>query len=160
MAETPKPDLLMDAILLPHRSLTSHGFLLLMALLSVISFAAGVAFMLVGAWPVFFFLGLDVALIYVAFRASYRSALLHEKVRLSRESLEIERVLPSGAVRKWTFQPYWLRVTVEKRDGAASRLVVGLHGKTVEIGAFLPTGERESFAEALRAALARVREPA
>ena len=39
-------------------------------------------------------------------------------------------------------------------------LVVSLHGKSVEIGAFLPAGERESFAEALRSALARVREPA
>ena len=86
MADTPdaKPDLLMDAVLLPHRSLTARGFLLLMLALSLISFAAGVAFMLVGAWPIFFFMGLDVALIYLAFRASYRSALLHEKVRLSR----------------------------------------------------------------------------
>ena len=51
---------LLTATLTPHRSLSRTGFLALMIFLGTVSFAAGVAFLLMGAWPVFGFLGLDV----------------------------------------------------------------------------------------------------
>ncbi len=57
-----------SAVLTPHRSLGSIGFLVLMIVFGVISFIAGMAFLLMGAWPVFGFFGLDVLLLYWAFR--------------------------------------------------------------------------------------------
>ncbi len=57
------------AVLTPHRSLGPKGFLILMTALSVVSFIAGMAFYLSGAWPVLGFFGLDVVLVYVAFKA-------------------------------------------------------------------------------------------
>ena len=65
---------LFSALLTPHRSLNRTGFLVLMAFLSVVSFAAGVAFLLMGAWPVFGFFGLDVLVIYWAFQVNFRRA--------------------------------------------------------------------------------------
>ena len=65
---------LFSALLTPHRSLNRTGFLVLMAFLSLISFAAGVVFLLMGAWPVFGFFGLDVLAIYWAFRINFRRA--------------------------------------------------------------------------------------
>ena len=62
------------ARLTPHRSLSRAGFVLVMAVLGAISFAAGMVFLLIGAWPVFGFFGLDVLLVYCAFRANYRAA--------------------------------------------------------------------------------------
>ena len=41
-----------ERVLLPHRSLPSRNFHLLMGLLGLVSLAAGVGFVAVGAWPV------------------------------------------------------------------------------------------------------------
>ena len=62
---------LFSARLTPHRSLNRTGFLVVMAFVSVVSFAAGVAFLLMGAWLVFGFFGLDVLVIYWAFRINF-----------------------------------------------------------------------------------------
>ncbi|MGI9388105.1 MAG: DUF2244 domain-containing protein, partial [Methyloligellaceae bacterium] len=99
-----------DALLRPNRSLSPLGFWIVMGLIGGVSFAAGIAFFLQGAWPVVGFLGLDVALIYWAFKASYRSGRLHEIVRLTDEVLEIHRISPSGRVEVWRYQPYWVQV--------------------------------------------------
>ena len=60
-------------VLTPHRSLGPKGFLALMLAFGAISFATGIVFYIAGAWPVVGFLGLDVLLVYVAFRLNYRS---------------------------------------------------------------------------------------
>ncbi len=65
---------LFDAVLQPNTSLKPRGFLLLMIAIATVSGVAGIAFMLVGAWPVLGFFGLDLALIYFAFKANYRWA--------------------------------------------------------------------------------------
>ena len=65
---------LFSALLTPHRSLNRTGFLVLMVLLGAVSFAAGMVFLMMGAWPVFGFFGLDVLAIWWAFRANFRSA--------------------------------------------------------------------------------------
>ena len=74
---------LFSALLTPHRSLNRTGFVLVMAFLSVISFAAGVAFLLMGAWPVFGFFGLDVLVIYWAFRVNFRRAAATEEITVT-----------------------------------------------------------------------------
>ena len=72
------------------------GFRVVMGILIFMSLVGGVGFAMLGAWPVFAYFGLDIILIYVAFRASYRSGRLHEIVRLTSSELLIERVQPSG----------------------------------------------------------------
>ena len=72
---------LFSAVLTPHRSLSATGFVIVMALVGGVSFAAGIAFLLMGAWPVFGFFGLDVLLIYLAFRANYRAGTASKKSR-------------------------------------------------------------------------------
>jgi len=56
-------DLLFDAFITPHRSLSPRGLTILMVMIGVISFICGAAFMAAGAWPVMGFFGIDVALI-------------------------------------------------------------------------------------------------
>jgi uncharacterized membrane protein len=148
---------LFDAVLRPHRSLSGPGFAVLMAVVAVVSFATGLAFLLMGAWPVFGFFGLDVALIYLAFRLNYRDARRREHVRLSADSLEVRRIAPGGRVSRWRFQPYWLRVDLDDAEEHNSRLMLISHGRRLSIGDFLAPEERASLYEALKAALARCR---
>ena len=70
------------ALITPHRSLGGAGFLVLMAAIGGVSFAAGIVFLILGAWPVVGFFGLDVVLIYWAFRINYRAARAYEATQL------------------------------------------------------------------------------
>ncbi len=150
---------LFDAVLEPHRSLNPQGFLILMAAVVVVSFAAGMMFIMIGAWPVFAFFALDVVLIYLAFRINYHGAKMYETVRLTEEKLTVVRVSASGRVQKWSFQPYWLKINIDETPGRTSKLVLTSHGKSLAIGSFLTPSERLDLARALELELLRLREP-
>ena len=68
------------AVLTPHRSLGPRGFLIFMSAISAISFGTGLMFFLMGAWPIVGFMGLDVLLIYIAFKANFRALRVYETV--------------------------------------------------------------------------------
>lgn len=145
------------AVLAPHRSLPPAGFGLLMGAVGVVSFVAGLAFSMIGAWPVVGFLGLDVLIIYVAFRLNYRSGLLRETVDLMPDALTITRYHPSGRREQFTFNPYWVRVElIEGRDGRTD-LKLRLHERVVSFGRFLTNEERRDLASSLMGALADTR---
>lgn len=146
-----------ERVLLPHRSLPPRVFRLLMLLLGLVSLGASLAFVIAGAWPVCGFFGLDVLLLYLAFRVSYRSARQHEKLRLAGDQFTVERVSIRGERRVWRFQPFWLRVVLEEHLDESNRLSVASHGRSLVIGDFLPPPSRRELADSLRQALARWR---
>jgi uncharacterized membrane protein len=146
-----------SAVLTPHRSLGPKGFMVLMAAVCVVSFATGLFFFLLGAWPVIGFMGLDVALIYVAFRLNFRALKLYETVDLTQVALTVTRVAPSGKSQSWSFNPYWVRLSLQPRLGRSSELSLASHGKRLVFASFLSDAEREDFASALSSALASAR---
>lgn len=146
-----------DAILRPHRSLSPAGFAVLMSAVAIAGFGGGIAFLMMGAWPIFGFCGLEVALIYACFRLNYRSGEIFERVRLTDRALTVERHNLRGAPRGWSFQPYWLRVIMDDPPEHDSPLTLRSHGRSLVIGSFLTPEERLDFARALREALARQR---
>jgi uncharacterized membrane protein len=154
--EVPQP-VFLDTVLAPHRSLPRAGFVAVMAVFGGISFVAGMIFVLRGAWPVMGFFGLDVALVYLAFRINYRSARRQERIRLVSDALTVERLGVRGERRSWRFQPYWLRVTLEEKSDESNRLTISSHGRSLVVGSFLGAGERRSLAGTLQDALARWR---
>src|SRR5690606_3503245 len=93
------------ALLTPHRSLGPKGFRILMAMMIAISLGCGLLFLSLGAWPVFGFLGLDLALIYWAFRANYRSGRAQEEIFVSRTCLDIRQTSPKGEMVEHRFNP-------------------------------------------------------
>lgn len=154
------PGLPFRAVLTPHRSLSPRGFVILMTAVGAVSFVAGLAFALMGAWPVFGFFGLDVGLIYLAFRLNYRSGRLYETVEVSPSTLTIQRVHPSGKTEAFAFPSYWARVVLSQGHDGRSNLRVGSHGRNVTFGDFLTDEERSSLADEMRAAIRTVRQPA
>src|SRR5216684_4444401 len=129
----------------------------LLLALAAVSFCVSLAFVLHGAWPVTPFFGLDVLLVYWAFRINYRHARLREELRLTEDSLTVERVGLRGERRRWQFQPFWLRVTLEEQDEDTNRLVLASHGRSLVVGSFLGPAERRGVAAGLKDALARWR---
>ena len=144
---------LFNIVLYPNSSLDRGGFLLLMALISSICFVMGMMFMVIGAWPITAFFGVDLLLIYIAFKLNYRSARQYETLQLVEDTCVVRRMHPSGRLSEWRFEPYWLRVAVETPLRSESRLFLSSHGQLLAIGNFLPLEERIELAEALGGAL-------
>lgn len=149
----PSTPLAFSAVLYPHRSLGAGGFAVLMAAIVVVSVLLGVAFALAGAWPVTGFLGLDVLLLYLAFRWCRRDARRAEVIQLDQGALTVRRIAPSGKSEKWRFEPYWVRVDIDDPPKRDSLIRLSSHGQSVALGAFLTPHERLEVADALRAAL-------
>ena len=149
----PEPTIF-SAVLTPHRSLSPAGFLIFMAVLGGISFVTGMVFLIAGAWPVFGFFGLDVLLVYWAFRLNYRSAKAYEQVTVTPSELKIRKVSHHGRVSEWTLNPVWVQLDrVVHAEFGIERLFLVSHGRRLAIAGFLGPQEKESFAHALSAAL-------
>jgi uncharacterized membrane protein len=143
-----------SATLTPHRSLGPTGFVILMACLGGASFATGVVFILLGAWPVFGFLGLDVLLVYIAFRINYRAARAYEQVTVTASELTVRKVTALGRVREWNANPLWVRLQQDiHQEFGVERLFLISRGQRLAIAGFLGPKEKKTFAEALGRAL-------
>lgn len=146
-----------DAVMTPNRSLSRQHFRWLMAALVALWTIVGLAFLSAGAWPIFGFFGLDVLILYWAFKANYRSGRMQERLVLTPSALEIVETRPGGYERRWSFQPYWLQVSMDDPPEHHSKLMLRSHGNAVSVGEFLTPGERLEVAHALRNALHRLR---
>jgi len=152
-SEPAQPELF-SALLTPHRSLNRAGFLVLMGFLSAVSFAAGLAFLLMGAWPVLGFFGLDVLAIYWAFRINFRDAKATEEIRITPSELRVRRVSHRGHVVEWVLNPLWVRLDQKcHAEFGIEKLYLVSSGRRVSVARFLGADEKASFAKALIAAL-------
>ncbi|MBC8037903.1 MAG: DUF2244 domain-containing protein [Rhizobiales bacterium] len=142
--------------LTPHRSLGRRGYLIIIGAIALINFVTGLAFSLLGAWPAAGFLGLDVALVWWAFRANFADGRRSERIEVTPHELILERHAQGQDTQVNRFVRRWLRVELEvdrERD-----LIGGLYlsslGMRTEIARFLSPHERKELAAALRSALA------
>jgi uncharacterized membrane protein len=145
---------LFSALLTPHRSLNHTGFVVLMSFVSVVSFAAGIVFCWMGAWPVLGFFGLNVLVIYWAFRINFRRASASEEITVTPSELRIRRISHRGHVVEWVLNPLWVQLDqTSDEEFGIERLYLVSRGRRVSIASFLGPDEKASFAKALLAAL-------
>jgi uncharacterized membrane protein len=143
-----------SAVITPHRSLTPRGFLILMLCLGGLSFVSGVVCVSIGAWPVFGFFGLDVLLVYFAFRANFRAARAYEEVTVTPSELTVRKISHRGGVREWTLNPLWVRLErIVYEEFGIERLFLVSQGRRLTIAGALGPDEKASFARALSNAL-------
>lgn len=142
------------AVLTPYRSLGPNGFVILMICFGLVSFVAGVVFLSIGAWPVFGFFGLDVALLWFAFKVNYRAARTFEEVSVSRSEIAIRKVGPGKRYQEYRFNPVWVRLSVKRiEDEGVVKITLTSRGEDVDLGNFLNPDDRSSFAGAMANAL-------
>ncbi|MGE0237705.1 MAG: DUF2244 domain-containing protein [Parvibaculaceae bacterium] len=153
------PDQTFRATLRPYRSLGRKGFIILMAVLIGLNFAAGTAFYLLGAWPVAPFLGLDVALVWWAFRKNYSDSLKEERIEVTAHELILKRFDHAKQREELHFTRGWVQVELEedKDRDLIGRLFLRFRGERTEIGRFLGAHDRRDVADLLRGALAKPR---
>ena len=155
----PAPHVYFDAELRPYRSLSPTGFMIVMGSVAAGGFFIGLAFFLAGAWPVAGFCGLEVLLIYGAFKLNFRSARRCEFVKLTDNGLEVRQIDPSGKEKSRHLEPSWISVDLDNPPKHESQLVIRNRAERITIGSFLLPGERAEIAASLREALAAYRAP-
>jgi len=143
-----------SARLTPHRSLNRTGFLAVMLFLSAVSFVTGLVFLIMGAWPVFGFFGLDVLVIWWAFKVNFRAARASEEIVVTPSELRVRRVSHRGQVVEWAFNPLWVRLDTEiDEDFGIEHLYLISRGRRLRIAGFLGPQEKASFYNGLVEAL-------
>jgi uncharacterized membrane protein len=149
---------LFSALLKPHRSLNRAGFLVLMGFVIVVSFAAGFAFLLMGAWPVLGFFGVDVIAIYWAFRINFHRAKASEEITITHSELRLRRVSHRGHVVEFVLNPLWVQLDRKTHpEFGVEKLYLLSRGRRVSVGNFLSPDEKASFSKALMTALQAAR---
>ncbi len=149
---------LFAARLTPYRSLSNRGFIILMGFVSLICLGVGGYFYLLGAWPVFGFMGLDILLVYGAFKLNYRAARAYEDIHVSRQQVLVRQVSPRGREKQHRYNPFGTRFVVDRHDEIGiTDMALKTRDKKLSIGGFLNPEDKESFAEAFGLALARAK---
>lgn len=144
-----------SATLTPNRSLGRGGFILLMAIVVALNAGVSLYFYVQGAWPIVGFMGMDVALIWWAFRRNYADARVAERLEINSHDLVLRRRSARHPETELRFVRRWVRVELD--EDAERELVGSLYlrfkGERTEIGAFLAPAERRKLASALHRAL-------
>lgn len=145
---------LFSARLVPYRSLQRKHFHVLIMLFCGAIFFISIPFVLLGAWPVAGFMGLDIIALWWAFRANYRSARMYEDIWLTHLELRVDKVSQYGATSGWTFNPAWVRLEKQEHEEyGLEKLLVISRDKGVELGSFLGPDAKARFAGEFAAAL-------
>ena len=154
LALDPAVERLFDVRLVPHRSLTAGNFRILMLVFVAASVFTSVPFVVMGAWPVAGFMGLDVAILYFAFRINFDAARAYEHILVTPLELLLSKVSAKGSRRDFRFHPAWTRLDkVEHEEFGVMQVALRSRGRSVEVGGFLGADAKATLASNLMKAL-------
>ena len=142
----------LDIKIYPSQSLGKTGFRVLMLVFMLPAFLIGIYFSFRGAWPVAGFLGLELLLIYLAFKISFISNKVFEHITLDEKILKICYHKQNKVVRTINLEPTWLKVQINNNP-RPDRLALTSHGKVNIIGKYLSKEERAIVAEKIKNSL-------
>ena len=156
-SQSTQTDEVITISLWPYRSLSIEGFRIVIGSIALALSIVGIGFMMMGAWPVLGFLGLEIAVVWFAFKLNYRAGRLIETIFISKSGVTIERTDWRGRPASQHIDSPWVTAELVPKTARRRKLMLSVHGNTVEIGAFLPPIEKPALAKALNDALLRMR---
>ena len=135
-----------------NNSLSSIGRRFVFGFILTVSLGIAVAFSLVfGAWPIMPFAGIEMVVLYLAFRYMDRHAGDYERITIRGDSVAIE-VREGSRVTRHELNRCWAQVVCEA-DGV--RLALRSHGRDVEVGRHMRDEQRADMARELKRELRR-----
>jgi len=135
-----------------NNSLSSSGRLLVFGFILTVSLGIAVAFALVfGAWPIMTFAGIEMAVLYLAFRYVDRHAADYERITIRGDRVSVE-VREGSDVTRIELNRSWAQVVWESQS---ARLALRSHGRELEVGRHLCEEQRSSVARELARELKR-----
>ena len=128
-----------------NNSLGRGGRLGVFAFIFVVSVGIATAFAILGAWLILPFAGLEMLVLYLAFRHVERHAGDYELIAIDGDRVEVES-FEGGRHRRHAFNRQWARLVV---SGECSRIALRSHGRELEIGRFVGAERRLEIAREL-----------
>jgi uncharacterized membrane protein len=120
----------------------------------IVSMGIATAFAMKGAWMILPFAGLEMAALGIALYVVARRAASWQEIAIETDRV---RVVDHSVkqVNKLSFQRAWARVVLEEAaiSGHPSRLLLGSHGRHVEIGNCLNEEEKRHLVVQLQRAI-------
>ncbi len=149
--------LYMDEVIRPNRSLSRRGLWIVLGVLLAFNLAVGALMLMIGAYPVPIFLGLDMLGIVIAFHINTRRALWGERVRVDADRIVVSHEGGPRQREVWASPTAFTRISFEGERERAPRLALHVSGKSTFIAMALGMEDRARFAEALRRAISDAR---
>lgn len=157
MVDSVAPASGVDCIVIePNCSLSNRDALLFVAGVGSVSLGVAVLFAWQGFWPILPFAGAEVALLAWAVRHSMRRGRYREVLRVEGSRVTLERGLAKPESCE-EFDRYWLRPRLEHDRWQECRVMLGAHGRKIEVGACLTCEERKALYRRLCEVLGRTR---
>jgi len=153
------PPIVFEAEIVPHRSLSPRGIYIVLGFVFTVSLSVTTMFWWLGAWPIAGFNGGEILLAAALLHQHARSRREREVLRLSEGGLCIERFDIDGGRSEVFLPAAWLNAHLEEKPGRVPSLFLTTGGRREEIARVLGEPQERDLAEALRAALYRLRHP-
>ena len=129
-----------------NNSLSSSGRLLVFGFILTVSLGIAAAFSLIfGAWPILPFAGIEMGVLYLAFRYIDRHAADYERITIRGDSVAVE-VREGTEITRFQLNRYWAQVVCE---GEGARLALRSHGRDIEVGRHVSEEQRLEMAREL-----------
>jgi uncharacterized membrane protein len=129
-----------------NNSLSSSGRILVFGFILAVSLGIAAGFSLIlGAWPILPYAGVEMALLYCAFRYIDRHAADYERITIRDGRVGVE-VHDGARITRLELSRYWAKVVC---DAEGSRLALRSHGREIEIGRHLCEEQRLAMAREL-----------
>ncbi len=141
----------LDLKIYPNKSLTLFTLMVLFLIFFLTTSFVSIYFILIGAWPVSFFLVLDFILLFYAFKSYRKATRIYDRIIL-KDKLLIINVNKNGEKNKRIIEPTWLRLKVysNRKD---QYLSIISRGKSANVGSFLNLKELSELAKTIKSAL-------
>lgn len=140
----------------PNSVVGKPGLLISMAILVPACSIAGLAFMVIGAWPVTVFMGLHILAVIMAFVYVERHTSDFERLTLADDRLILDTHTLDGD-QHLEFNGYWVQVDLQTSAVGSNSLCLRSQGKEIPFGRLMSDGERLAVSRELGRRLARLR---
>ena len=136
--------------LTPHVSLSPRGARVFFAAVSVPTIGIAGAATVLGFWPILPFAGAEMLLLGWALYSNMQRRHVHESIDVSETQVVVE--YSRGETKRFVFPRHWAQVKIRRPKSPLQRgqLVIESHGRSIEVGQFLPEEERQRLAAELR----------
>jgi len=148
-----------EAVIVPHRSLSRRGRMILSLVLAGMVGAAGGVFFALGAWPVVGFCGAEIGLAVLLLHLNAQDTRTSEVIVIRDGVAQIARTDRRGRRSERTLPVGWLRVDLIERPGRVPGLYLRTRQMEEEVATSLGEAEKRSLAAALAGAVHRARNP-
>lgn len=137
----------------PNCSLSPEQTLVVFCTITLVTFLISIAFVIIGAWPILLFSGMELLALGYCFYHVLCHASDYERLTIDDEKVIVETHEPDQDQRI-ELSSYWSKIVLDcLPNGYCRHLILRSHGREVEFGRYISSEERLDLARLLKTRL-------